>query len=268
LINKVVQHLDVPAGQTATATLSSDADCIFKEGSGAAVLDCSYIRTEGLAKTVVREGELVLAKRSGFGLGDLDLGAAAKVTVSAGFNGVLANSVAFNATSRLEIGTGKVALRSYNQGEVRSKLIAGRNGGSWDGAVGITSTAAGPNRAVGYRIAGSELKVAFAAPGDANLDGLIDVLDIAEIVSSGKFNTNSAANWQQGDVNYDDVFDILDVSEIVGTGLFNQGSYLTQGSTRSTAVGPGTVATFDPALVFAALAADPSTQTTTKRKSF
>ncbi len=268
LINKVVQHLDVPAGQTGTATLSSDADCIFKEGSGVAVLDCSYIRAEGVAKTVVKEGELVLAKRTGFGLGDLDLGAGAKVTVSAGFNGVLANSVAFNATSRLEIGTGKVSLKSYNQGEVRSRLIVGRNGGSWDGAVGITSTAAGPSRAVGYAMAGSELKVAFAAPGDANLDGDVDVLDIAEIMSGGKFNTNAFANWQQGDVNYDDVFDILDISEILGTGLFNQGTYLTQASASSTAVEMGTVATFDPALVFAALAAEPTTQPTTKRKSF
>jgi len=175
-------------------------------------------------------------------------------------------------SGEVAVGAGRlfVWVNTLREDEVRSKLIAGRNGGSWDGASGITSTAAGASssRAVGYRMDGETLEVAYAAPGDSNLDGVIDILDIGDILSAGKFNTGEPANWVQGDVNYDNVFDIVDVADILGTNLFNQGTYLTQASASSAAVETGTVATFDPALVYAALAMDSSSQPTTKRKSF
>ena len=126
---------------------------------------------------------------------------------------------------------------------------------------------AGGERTIGYRVADGALEVAYAAPGDGNLDGVIDILDIAGILSAGKFNTGEPANWQQGDTNYDNVFDIVDLADILGTNLFNQGTYLTQGSASSAATESGTVTTFDSALVFAALAMDSSSQPTTKRKS-
>jgi len=91
-------------------------------------------------------------------------------------------------------------------------------------------------------------------------------LDIGDILSAGKFNTGETANWQQGDTNYDNEFDIVDLADILGTNLFNQGTYLTQSSASSAAVETGGLATFDQALVFAALAAEPSTQPTAKRK--
>jgi hypothetical protein len=111
------------------------------------------------------------------------------------------------------------------------------------------------------------MEVAFAAPGDSNLDGVLDILDLSEILSAGKFNGGAAANWTEGDTNYDGVFDILDLSEILGGGLFNQGNYLTQGAASSAATETGTVATFDQSLVFAALAMETGGQSVAKRKS-
>jgi hypothetical protein len=197
-------------------------------------------------------------------------GAGAKATLQAGYDTVSVTSLSLTSTSRLELGTGKLAIAAngFTESDIRTKLIAGRNGGSWDGTNGITSTVAGGDRAIGYRVVGGVMEVAFSAPGDSNLDGVLDILDLSEILSAGKFNTGASANWTQGDTNYDGVFDIVDLADVLGTGLFNQGSYLTQGAASSAAAETGTVATFDPALVFAAFAMDSGGRTTTKRKSF
>jgi hypothetical protein len=203
------------------------------------------------------------------GTGLLEVQAGARATFQTRYETVAVTSLSLADTSRLEIGTSKltVAANGFTESDIRTKLIAGRNGGSWNGASGITSTFAGGDRAIGYRVADGALEVAHAAPGDSNLDGVIDILDIGDILAAGKFNTAEPANWTQGDVNYDNVFDIVDLADILGTGLFNEGTYLTQGSASSAAVETGTVATFDPALVFAALAMDSGGPTTTKRKS-
>jgi autotransporter-associated beta strand protein len=264
---RIFQTFDVPAGQTAALTISTSTDRVLKQGTGTAHISTLSTRTGG---TVVEAGELVVRQKDALGTGLLELQAGAKATFQTGYDAVAVTSLSLASTSRLEIGTSKlsVAANGFTEGDIRSKLIAGRNGGSWDGASGITSTFAGGDRAIGYRVADGALEVAYAAPGDSNLDGVFDILDIGDILSAGKFNTGEPANWQQGDVNYDNVFDIVDIADILGTNLFNQGTYLTQPAASNAAVETGTVATFDPALVYAALAAEPTTQTTTKRKSF
>jgi len=64
-----------------------------------------------------------------------------------------------------------------------------------------------------------------AAPGDIDLDGFIDVSDIAALVGSGLFDTGRPAAWWEGDVNYDGVVDSLDLGEMLGGGLYDAGSY-------------------------------------------
>ncbi len=252
---------------TGDVGLSVGVNRIQKEGSGIATLTTGSSHTGG---TVVEAGELVVQHNHSLGSGHLEVQYGAKVTLRTGSATVAVNSLALADTARLELGTGKltVAANGFTESDIRRNLITGRNGGSWDGPSGITSTFAGGDRSIGYRVADGALEVAYAAPGDSNLDGVIDILDIADIISAGKFNTGAAANWRQGDVNYDNVFDIVDLADILGTNLFNQGTYLTQGSATSSAVETGGVATFDSALVFAALAMDSSSQPTTKRKSF
>ena len=46
------------------------------------------------------------------------------------------------------------------------------------------------------------------------------------MLGSGLFDTGLAADWRDGDANYDGVVDMLDISESFATGLFNRGPYL------------------------------------------
>ena len=67
--------------------------------------------------------------------------------------------------------------------------------------------------------------VAPAAPGDTNLDGLIDILDASDLLSAGRFDLGGQAGWAEGDFNYDGIVDLLDVAESLSTGLFDAGGY-------------------------------------------
>jgi hypothetical protein len=69
------------------------------------------------------------------------------------------------------------------------------------------------------------LAVAYAAGGDTNLDWTVDILDAANFLSAGKFDTGNPATWTQGDFTYDGVVDILDAADFLSTGLFDAGTY-------------------------------------------
>jgi autotransporter-associated beta strand protein len=136
------------------------------------------------------------------------------------------------------VGTGKVTVAAggLSVADMVTALTAGRNGGSWDGTTGITSSeaaASGGTRAVGWlenenAVANlSSVTFAFAAPGDTNLDWVVDVLDVANFLTSGKFNTGAPATWLQGDFNYDGIVDVLDASGFLSTGLYDVGNYNT-----------------------------------------
>jgi hypothetical protein len=69
------------------------------------------------------------------------------------------------------------------------------------------------------------LRIAAAAPGDLNLDGVVDLLDAANLLAGGKYDTGLPADWSLGDATYDGIVDILDASEFMGTGLYDSGPY-------------------------------------------
>jgi len=76
--------------------------------------------------------------------------------------------------------------------------------------------------------------VSVAAPGDANVDGAVDVLDVSNFLVSGKFDSGLAAVWEEGDFGSDGLIDILDAAAFMNTGLFDAGFY---NSSSSSAVG-------------------------------
>jgi hypothetical protein len=111
-------------------------------------------------------------------------------------------------------------------------IRAGFGDGSWNGASGITSSvvaadvAASVVRAVGWLDNGDgSVTFAFAAPGDTNLDWSVDILDAANFLSFGKFDTGLPASWLEGDFSYDGVVDILDAADFFATNLFDAGPY-------------------------------------------
>ncbi|MGI9178657.1 MAG: PEP-CTERM sorting domain-containing protein [Pirellulales bacterium] len=86
--------------------------------------------------------------------------------------------------------------------------------------------ALGIPRAVGWLDNGNgSLSFAFAAPGDTNLDWQIDILDAANVLTAGKFNSGNPATWSQGDFNYDGVVNVLDAADFLTTGLYDSGLY-------------------------------------------
>ena len=91
----------------------------------------------------------------------------------------------------------------------------GYNGGSWTGP-GITSSAAAavaasgsPHRTAlgfGYDAIGAVVKYTWA--GDADLDGDVDISDLARLATYWQYNTS----WSGGDFNYDTHVDISDLA--------------------------------------------------------
>ena len=132
----------------------------------------------------------------------------------------------------IDLGAGRisVAAAGLDVAKLRADIVAGRNGGTWDGRSGITSAtaaAAGGNRAVGYiAAADGGLVVSFAAPGDTNLDGQVNVFDLLAINSSGTFGSSKPAAWSQGDFDYDGVASVFDLVAVSSSGVYLAGNYL------------------------------------------
>jgi hypothetical protein len=65
-----------------------------------------------------------------------------------------------------------------------------------------------------------------ALPGDVNLDGQFDTLDVVETLQSNKYLTGEIAAWSDGDWNDDFIFDQRDIVAALATGSYLSGSYL------------------------------------------
>jgi hypothetical protein len=222
--------IDVAGGLTATlaATISSTTG-LAKTGAGtlavtapllasgtidiaAGRLLASGSATAPLARLLITGGTLALADDPAveFGVAGLALLGTGMVDVGRG---------------RLSVAAGGIARHTLVAG-----LIAGRGDGTWTGTRGIGSAVAaaaiggGLNRAVGWnQEADGSFSIAYTAPGDGNLDGLVDILDAADLLAAAKYDTGGSAIWAEGDYTYDGVVDLLDVAESLSTGLFDAG---------------------------------------------
>jgi hypothetical protein len=135
-------------------------------------------------------------------------------------------------TGRVVIGLNGITVDtvSLDRTDLKNLLIGGRNEGSWDGSYGfVTNKDIGGIKSLGYNFnEDNTTTIAWAAPGDTNLDNVIDILDVASILANGKFDTGLSADWAEGDFNYDGIVDVLDMSSFLSTGYYDKGNYLPQ----------------------------------------
>jgi len=147
-------------------------------------------------------------------------------------------------------------------------MSAGIGSSAVSAAVGM-----GTLRTIGWLDNGDgSFTAGFAAQGDTNMDGAVDILDASNFMTSAKYDGGLYASWIEGDFNYDGSLDILDATDFFNSALFDQSIYLVSASA------PAAMSAMDPAATagsttasaidsaFAALASD-TTATPTKRKN-
>jgi autotransporter-associated beta strand protein len=260
--------VDVPSGQTQTdATVHSGTERIVKQGTGTLVLTAANTHSGG---TVVTAGTLIVQNVAALGSGPLEVQAGAKVVLDVGTGTVDITSLVLASGGLVDFGAGKLAAQTgLNRTTILAAINAGKGDGSWNGIAGFTSTvvASTPVRTLGWTDNGGSFTVGYAAPGDSNLDGAVDVQDIAALFASGKYDAGLAADWSEGDYNQDGVVDVTDILEV--SSLYDQGSYLpaSQSAAASAAVEVGTTTTLSPAdAAFAAIASESQGVVGTGRK--
>jgi autotransporter-associated beta strand protein len=204
------------------------AASVTVSGSGTVVLDAA--NTHG-GPTILSSGMLEIAHAGALGSGPLQVASGATATV-AGELAVSVGGLSIAPGGRLDVGRGSVTVAAgTSPSSLLADLLAGRGDGTWTGS-GITSAAvaadvaAGRPRAIGWiEQADGGITFGYAAPGDTNLDGLVDISDVARFIASGLFDTGLPATWEGGDSNYDGLVDILDAGDFLLTGLYDAGRY-------------------------------------------
>ena len=215
-------------GQAGYPTLSGSIP-VVKTGAGTLVLDQANTLT---GSTTVMGGRLQLANGSALGSSWIVPLAGGTLTLAPGLQTTV-GGLGANAGGLTDLGNGFMTVAAgLSRLDMLTALATGRGDGSWNGTSGISSSNAqadlvvGLPRTVGWLDNGDgSVSVAYAAPGDTNLDWTVDILDAANILAGGKFDSGTPASWNEGDFDYDGVVDIIDVADFLSTGLFNAGPY-------------------------------------------
>jgi autotransporter-associated beta strand protein len=179
--------------------------------------------------TSVANGTLRLDQATSLGTSRLRLLDGGTATI--GQAGTLTATAITFAGGSLDVGTGSVSIAAggLDAATLVAQLVAGRGDGSWNGGSGIVSAALaaaitrGESRTIGWLAnPDGSLGVAATVPGDANLDGMVDILDISQFVAAGMYDVSQPALWADGDFNYDGIVDLLDAAEFIGAGALGQ----------------------------------------------
>jgi len=249
------------ASQTQTQAgypMLSGATPVVKTGAGALVVNQPNTLT---GSTTVQAGALQLAHGAALASSRIVPVAGGRVTLPPGLSTTV-GSLDTNAGGLTDVGNGLMTVvAGLPTPLLRQALAAGRGNGSWTGTAGITSTAAASAlaqsipRTVGWLDNGDgSVTFAFVAAGDSNLDWTVDVLDAANFLAGGAFDSGQPASWNEGDFGYDGVVDILDAAEFLATGLFDVRPYNSPVAAVANASDP--LSSVDFAMLAAAAAAD------------
>ena len=204
----------------------SGATPVLKTGAGTLVVDQANTLT---GSTTVQGGRLQLASGAALASSRIVPVAGGTVTLSP-YLQTTVGGLAANAGGLTDVGSGMVTVAAgLSAADMVMAIVTGLGDGTWNGASGITSSVAatsGGDRTVGWLDNGDgTVTFAFAAAGDTNLDWQVDIIDAANFLAGGKFDTGSPASWNEGDFTYDGVVDILDAASFLSNGLFDAGPY-------------------------------------------
>jgi autotransporter-associated beta strand protein len=218
------------------------AGSFVKTGPGVLVVADSNTLT---GSTSIQQGRLHIAHRAAFADSKVSPLIGGTLSISQGLH-VSLGGLGGNAGGIVDVGTGMITVASgLSVADLAAALQSGRSNGSWNGTSGITSSALAASdgsRTIGWlENDNGSVMFGYAATGDTNLDWVIDILDVANFVDSGKFNSGLAATWAEGDFNYDGLVDILDMADFVSTGLFNAAPYNTPAGSIAAVPEPSTL---------------------------
>jgi autotransporter-associated beta strand protein len=211
----------------------SVADSVTKLGLGTLVMDAANAYS---GPTVIRAGTLRVTNEGALTETAVTVEAGATMTLPDGARLELSVAgLSVDETSGggiVDLGVGQIAVAAGGipAADLRADIIAGYSAGSWSGEAGITSSFAatsGGTRAVGYVVDGDgSSRVSFAAPGDTDLSGEVNVFDLVGIDTSGTYGTGVEAVWSQGDFNYDGVTNVFDLISVDAAGVYGAGNYM------------------------------------------
>lgn len=208
--------------------VSVKAPSVIVDGGTLSAASVVVDPTAGIGSLAVNAGTLTGGSSVAIAGGGL-MSLAQDARVSVGIGGLAVDQA--TGGGRLDLGAGlvTVAAGGISAADLRADIISGRNGGAWNGTAGITSStaaASGGTRAVGYVVAGDgSAQVSFAASGDVDLSGAVNVFDLVSINSAGAYGTGGASVWSQGDFNYDGVTNVFDLVGVNTAGAYGQGNY-------------------------------------------
>jgi autotransporter-associated beta strand protein len=226
----------VPADTTRIdSSVHFGSDSLIKQGPGTLVLSAANLHTGG---TIVEEGTLVVRNLSALGQGGVQVRAGAKLVLDGGGGRFTVPSLTLDAAGRIDVGMSQLSIRSgFSRDALLAAIDAAKgDDGMWTGTSGIGSSvvqgmvAEGTNRTLGWLgwvdNGDASVTVGFAAPGDTNLDGSVDMIDLGNFIHHIDGDPAEAMTWNAGDFNHDDAVDLVDFAAFVGAGLFDEGNYL------------------------------------------
>ncbi|MBU6222892.1 MAG: autotransporter-associated beta strand repeat-containing protein [Planctomycetes bacterium] len=196
--------------------------------SGTLVVSGQVTGTAGAS--VLAGATLVLASDSALATRPLTVGSFGTAAVSGNTATTVAGLSISGSSGLVDVGRGMVTVTAgLSAPSMLASIVSGLGDGTWNGTSGITSSAAaasGGDRTVGWLDnGGGSVTFAFAAAGDTNLDWQVDIIDAANFLAGGKFDSGSPASWNEGDFTYDGFVDILDAASFLSNGLFDAGPY-------------------------------------------
>jgi hypothetical protein len=216
-------------------TISGDSTAELTTGSmtitGAQPKTLSNRRLTNLGPMAIQAGATLTYESGELAAGDLRLTGGGDLIFTPGGDKTLqASSLVIDAAngSRIDLADNRAIVQYTGASPIESmsELIEqAYNGGLWTGD-GITSSLADPvNHGVGYSEAsavdattfgGFEVEdavlIAYTFYGDANLDGLVDISDLARLAN----NWLAAGDWSDGDFDYNGIVDAADLG-LLGT---------------------------------------------------